>query len=100
MVLVVPPSVTVVAVLVPTLNAPEIESNSGEVKLVLALPVALIRKLAVWSAVLWFRIPLPSAPANCHDAPPLVLLHISVAVVPALTVVDPKVKLAVPMLDI
>ena len=93
-----PPTVMPVAVLVPSPKTPLMLSNKGLVKLVLARPVLLILKLAVWSALFWFRIPLPSAPANCQLAPPFVLLHISVAVVPGLTVVLPNEKLAVQML--
>ena len=46
-VFVVPPTVTPVAVLVPMLRAPVIESTNGVVKLVLARPVPEMRKLAV-----------------------------------------------------
>ena len=96
--LVVPPRVTPVAVLVPRLSAPLIESTKGVVMLVLALPVPDMRKLAVWSAEFWLRIALPSAPAYCQVAPPLVLLQTSVAVAPGDSVEPSKVKLAVPML--
>ena len=93
-VLVVPPIVTVVAVPVPRLSPPVMESNSGLVKLVLALPVPLIRKLPVWSLLFWFNIELPSTPAKVQAEP----FHINVAVLPVERIELIRVKLAVPTL--
>jgi len=101
----VPPMVILVAVLVPILSPPEMESKSGAMKLVLARPVPEIWKLAVCAVEFWFKIPLPSAPAYCQTSPPFALLpslslQIIVAVVPWFNVVLSKVKLVVPVLDI
>src|SRR6478752_5828525 len=52
------------------------------VPLLFIVPDPLIRKVAVWSAELWFSIDAPPAPANCQEAPPLVLDHIKVPVLP------------------
>ena len=49
-----PPTVIPVAVVVPILNAPEIESTKGVVTLVLARAVPVIRESPVWSAAFWF----------------------------------------------
>lgn len=43
-----------VAFVVPMASAPEIESSKGVVIEVLARPVPLMRKLAVWSELFWF----------------------------------------------
>lgn len=78
------PRVMAVAVVLPRLKVPAAAtSRVGVRKLVFALPVPLMRKLAVWSALFWFWMKVvPVAPSYCHDAAPLVLLQIKVALAP------------------
>lgn len=82
------------AAVVPIPNVADTASTNGVKMLVLAWPVPVILKLAVWLEVFWFKIELASAPANVQAVP----FHINVAVVPVEIVAPSIVKLAVPML--